>query len=212
MSFASLSKTKTLESLSTIDSKRNESNYITKRLRPFNFQHELKVSQPGDVYEQEADQLADQIIRMPDKTVQRKYKSCRMKEDEVKISRKASVAGMEVSDDAASAMEAMRGGGVPLDQSTRNTMESNFGFDFGNVRIHTDERAASSAESVSALAYAMGNDIVFGQGQYQPNTSEGKRLIAHELSHVMQQSAYPKQDFIQRQHTGGHISIPDPPS
>ena len=79
-------------------------------------------------------------------------------------------------------------GGSSLDNDTRELMESRFGYDFSRVRIHTDERAAESAQSVNALAYTIGNDITFGDGQYQPNAVEGRRLLAHELTHVIQQS------------------------
>src|SRR5215207_8750406 len=67
-------------------------------------------------------------------------------------------------------------------------MESRFGHDFSKVRIHTGEIAARSANSVNAIAYTIGDDIVFEQGQYQPYTSKGRRLLAHELTHVVQQS------------------------
>jgi hypothetical protein len=66
-------------------------------------------------------------------------------------------------------------------------MESRFGYDFTNVRIHTNDRAARSAQYMTAVAYTLGNDIVFGKGRYQPNTLEGRRLLAHELTHVVQQ-------------------------
>ena len=68
-------------------------------------------------------------------------------------------------------------------------MESRFGYDFSSVRIHTGEMRCQSANSVNALAYAVGNDIVFGEGQYQPNSLQGSRLLAHELTHVMQQKS-----------------------
>jgi len=78
--------------------------------------------------------------------------------------------------------------GQPLDAGTRAFMEPRFGHDFSQVRVHTDARAAESAQAVNALAYTVGRDVVFGTGQYAPGTSDGKRLIAHELSHVVQQS------------------------
>jgi hypothetical protein len=79
--------------------------------------------------------------------------------------------------------------GSSLDSSTKEFLETRFGgYDFSNVKIHTDGTAAKSAESLNAVAYAVGNNIVFGQGQYRPSTIEGKRLLAHELSHVIQQS------------------------
>lgn len=78
--------------------------------------------------------------------------------------------------------------GQPLDHPTRNWMEPRFGHDFSNVRVHTDNRAAESARSVNADAYTVGNNVVFGDGQYAPGEFRGQRLIAHELTHVLQQS------------------------
>ena len=76
----------------------------------------------------------------------------------------------------------------PLDASTRSMMEPRFGQDFSQVRVHTDSRAAESAQAVNALAYTVGRDIVFGAGQYAPQSSPGRNLLAHELTHVVQQS------------------------
>lgn len=84
--------------------------------------------------------------------------------------------------------EVLRSPGQPLDATTRAFMEPRFGHDFSRVRVHTDERAASSAEAVNALAYTVGNDIVFGAKRYAPTSQEGKSLIAHELTHTIQQS------------------------
>src|SRR5262249_41437454 len=78
--------------------------------------------------------------------------------------------------------------GQPLDAATRARMEARFGVDFGAVRIHTDVQAARSAEAVEALAYTVGDDLVFAAGAYSPGTPDGQRLIAHELAHVVQQS------------------------
>lgn len=83
--------------------------------------------------------------------------------------------------------EVLGSSGQPLDASTRAFMESRFGQDFSHVRVHTDERAAESARAVNALAYTAGHDVVFQAGQYAAGTSEGRRLIAHELAHVVQQ-------------------------
>jgi hypothetical protein len=77
--------------------------------------------------------------------------------------------------------------GAPLSESTRALMEPRFGHDFSGVRVHTDDRAAESAAAVNAHAYTVGQDVVFAPGQYQPETETGNALIAHELSHVMQQ-------------------------
>ena len=83
------------------------------------------------------------------------------------------------------------GGGSPLDASTRSTMESAFGTSFGDVRVHTDDKASGSAEAVGANAYTVGSDMVFKKGQYDPGSSQGQKTIAHELSHVVQQSKGP---------------------
>lgn len=84
--------------------------------------------------------------------------------------------------------EVLRSPGRPMDAVARSFMEPRFGHDFGKVRIHTDERSAESARSINAMAYTVGHDVVFGSGLYRPESTEGKRLLAHELTHVMQQS------------------------
>ena len=83
--------------------------------------------------------------------------------------------------------EVLRSPGQPLDATTRAFMEPHFGHDFSGVRVHTDVKAAESARAVNALAYTVGSDVVFGNGQYVPQSNEGRRLMAHELTHVVQQ-------------------------
>jgi outer membrane protein OmpA-like peptidoglycan-associated protein len=83
--------------------------------------------------------------------------------------------------------EVLSSPGQPLDAEIQAFMEPRFGYDFSGVRVHTDTRAAESARSVNALAYTVGRDVVFGAGQYMPKTMTGKRLMAHELTHVVQQ-------------------------
>ena len=78
--------------------------------------------------------------------------------------------------------------GQRLDPNTRRFMEASFGHDFGAVRLHTDKRATDSADAVNASAYTIGEDIVIGKGQPSPETFDGKKLLAHELAHVVQQS------------------------
>jgi hypothetical protein len=78
--------------------------------------------------------------------------------------------------------------GHPLDQRTRNVMEPRFGIDFSDVRVHTDSRAAQSADALAANAYTTGRDIYFAAGKYAPQSLEGKHLLAHELTHTVQQS------------------------
>jgi hypothetical protein len=81
--------------------------------------------------------------------------------------------------------------GEPLDRETRAVMESRLGHDFSKIRIHSDMAAAASARALDARAYTFGRDIVFGAGELAPETSEGRRLLAHELVHAVQQRAAP---------------------
>ena len=83
--------------------------------------------------------------------------------------------------------DVLRSSGEPLDATTRAYFEPRFGHDFSGVRVHANPEAADSVRSVGALAYTVGPDVVFGAGQYQPHSFAGRRLIAHELTHVVQQ-------------------------
>jgi len=98
------------------------------------------------------------------------------------------------------------GGGSALDAGTRATMESAFGTSFEGVRIHTDERASRSAESVGANAYTVGSDVVFRSGQFDPGSATGQRTIAHELAHVVQQ----QQGAVDGTDAAGGIRVSDP--
>jgi hypothetical protein len=98
------------------------------------------------------------------------------------------------------------GGGSSLDDGTRSTMESAFGQSFDDVRVHTDDRASKSAESVGANAYTVGSDIVFKSGQFDPGSASGQRTIAHELAHVVQQSLGP----VEGTDAPGGIRVSDP--
>lgn len=157
-------------------------------------QAKLRVSQPGDVYEQEADRIADQIMRMSGPAKQAPCAACAAgktgcaqcdAEPIGVLRRRAAVPdAVETPANFGTAL----GSGRPLDHQSRRFFEPRFGVELGQVRIHTDHRAAQSAQAVNALAFTIGRDIVFGQGQYAPATEPGKRLLAHELAHVMQQA------------------------
>jgi hypothetical protein len=112
------------------------------------------------------------------------------KREELPLQRKAETSG-EILVDPAVIDDVLRSPGRPLDADTRRFMERRIGFDFGRVRLHTDARAAASARSLSAKAYTVGSDVVFAAGRYAPGTTEGRRLLAHELAHVVQQSPEP---------------------
>lgn len=99
-----------------------------------------------------------------------------------------------------------RGGGEPLDKSVRSSMESSFGQDFGDVRVHTDSQASKSAEAVGANAYTVGSDIVFRSGHFDTASPTGQRTIAHELSHVVQQRSGP----VDGTEAPGGIRLSDP--
>ena len=88
--------------------------------------------------------------------------------------------------------EVLQSSGEPLEGATRALMEERFGYDFGNVRIHRDARAADSARAVNAHAYTVGRDIVFNSNTFAPDTDSGRRLLVHELTHVVQQGATPQ--------------------
>ena len=111
--------------------------------------------------------------------------------EEIPVQRRAESAFYNEQEAAPEVESAISSSGRPLDRETRRYMESRIGFDFSKVRIHTDSRAAASAKSLNARAYTVGNNVVFGPGRFAPNTTEGRRLLAHELTHVVQQGASP---------------------
>jgi hypothetical protein len=144
----------------------------------------LKIGQPRDIYEQEADRVADAVMRMPEPQVQRQAEE---EEEEILQAKQMGNTTPEVANDLESQIQGIRGGGQPLPQSTRAFFEPRFGYDFSQVRVHTDAQAAESARAMNAQAYTIGNDVVFAQGQYAPGIFTGKRLLGHELTHVLQQ-------------------------
>jgi hypothetical protein len=167
--------------------------------RPIFFQPKLTVNQPNDQYGQEADSMADRVMRMPDSSadenaffkpsitsVQRKCQHC--EEEEKTLHRKeSSTAETNGGHQLDTYVGSLHASGQPLPESSRKFFEPRFGRDFSNVRIHNDSVAAKSAQSINALAYTTGKNIVFNSGQYSPDTESGKRLMAHELTHVVQQ-------------------------
>jgi hypothetical protein len=164
------------------------------------FQPKLTVGPTDDVYEKEADAVAEKVMRMENQgvvqpklaisSVQRTCAEC-AQEDEKEVQRKSSGASQtEVPSVVRDVVSS--GGGTKMSDGSRSTMENNFGYDFSNVRIHTGTIATKSAQSINALAYTSGNNIVFNQGQYSPETNSGKKLLAHELTHVIQQKAADK--------------------
>lgn len=123
--------------------------------------------------------------------LQRKCSACEQEEEQHKISRKA-VSGGEVTQAAEvspAVGEVLRSPGRPLEGSVRGFFEERFGYDFAQVRVHTDAKAAASARSVGALAYTVGPHIVFGRSHFDTDTTGGRHLLAHELAHTVQQGS-----------------------
>ena len=190
-------------------------------------QAKLKVGQPGDIYEQEADRVAEQVMRTAEPGVQRQaeeeeelvqtksiaeqntplaqrqveegeeeglvqpklvanteYYSIQRQvddeEDEEEFLQTKELTGhnAEIIPDLEFRIQAIRGGGEPLPESVRTYFEPRFSHDFSRVRVHTDSKAAESARAVNARAFTVGQNMVFGAGEYMPETMEGKTLLA----------------------------------
>jgi hypothetical protein len=203
---------------------------VQQMLRSGMIQAKLRINPPDDKYEQEADRVADRIMRMPNTlsagtaftgyshgiSIQRACLLC----DEEKLHRlplgeEAALEEESVEEKVAMEKEPMgerillkkktfgetpgvtpmlagqikslRGGGRPLSKSLRSFFEPRFERDFSDVRIHTDSKAAQLARSIGARAFTLGRNIIFSEGEYSPETSSGKRLLAHELTHFVQQ-------------------------
>lgn len=147
--------------------------FVAKKQVVTGIQAKLQVSRSGDAAEIEADSVADQVVNgefiAPGK-----------------VSRKSNgIKTMSVTEETAGQVNNISGG-APLSESDRSYFEPRFGTDFSNVRIHTDDRADHMAQSINAKAFTKGNDIVFAKGHYQPGGNTGKKLLAHELAHVVQ--------------------------
>lgn len=145
--------------------------------------------------------LSPPIAESRPNTLQRKCSEC---EEEV-VQRKINTAAPAFAPAPRIVHDVLSSPGRPLDRSARKFMEGRFQRDFSRVEVHTDSRAAASAKASQARAYTVGEHIVFGDGEYMPETSEGRRLLAHELAHVAQQQGAPR--VVRRvQTTGAPIS------
>lgn len=200
-------------------------------------QTKLTVNEPGDQYEQEADQVAKDVMTMPDpvqregmeeeelqmKSIQREEmpeeEELQMKaiqregleeEEELQmksiqregleeeeemmqakrisdVQRDSSAAVPSVSEDMESQIQGAKGGGQALPDDTRDFLEPRFGQDFSDVRVHTGSEASDLSNSLQARAFTTGSDIFFRDGDYNPSSDAGRELLAHELTHVVQQ-------------------------
>lgn len=198
-------------------------------------QPKLTINQPGDRYEQEADRVAEDVMRTPDPKgahsmstaatgdqLQRKCAcsgsgtECEKCKQEEGVLQRTATNGANLHTGAPAVVnDVLRGSGEPLAPETRRFMEPRFGADFSHVLIHRGPRAAESAAAVNALAYTVGNNIVFASGQYKPTSRSGEKLLAHELAHVVQQG--PASPGRQTSGDGGggnsaHITQNSPPA
>lgn len=149
--------------------------------KSFLIQPKLTINTPGDVYEQEADAMANKVMRMANGSSQTMSSDIMRKESSANM-------GMPVSNSFVNNLNNSKGSGSTLPKSTKGFMENAFSTDFSNVKIHNDAKANNLSQNINAKAFTHGNDIYFGAGQYSPNSYSGKSLLAHELTHTLQQS------------------------
>ncbi|MFD2567827.1 eCIS core domain-containing protein [Pseudotenacibaculum haliotis] len=214
-------------------------------------QPKLKVGQPGDKYEVEADKAADSIVAnskaspnsfiAPSQTVQKQSEEdIQKQENEQEIQQKPVVdkitPGVQLKENSIlqknqeeevqqkeeevqekeennvqkqssgagdtsgieNSLSNSKGGGSPLDTGTRSEMESGFGADFSDVRVHNDSNAVQMNQELGSQAFTNGSDIYFNEGKYDPSSDSGKHLLAHELTHTVQQGASPSSDTVQK--------------
>ena len=176
-----------------------------------NVQTKLTIGRPDDPYEKEADAMADKIqdsktspepeITGGTSNLQRKEEPSpffnqitpliqRQEEEEEMVQAKSNTkAGNKVNSNFEQSLQSSKGAGSPMSAGVRNDMEGHFGADFSGVSIHTDSRAESMSKSINAQAFTHGSDIYFNSGKYQPESKEGRHLLAHELTHTVQQGA-----------------------
>ena len=156
-----------------------------KRIQREGEEEEEVMAKRIDRQEDEEEVMAKRIDRMGEEEMQEDEEEVMAK----RIDRKSSEDGFDVSGEVEDRIENARGSGASLDDNTREQMEGAFGADFSNVRIHTGSEASDLSNSVQARAFTTGSDIFFNEGQYNPNSSDGKELLAHELTHTVQQGA-----------------------
>ena len=143
--------------------------------KPIRLHAKLKINQPGDEYEREADYLADKVMNIKEPFI-------KTKEQNKNKQRLPFVKNHQPD------IKHPIGGGQPLSQQTRDFFEPRFGYDLSKVRTYTDDKAAQEAELLQASAFTSGNDIFFGKGNFAPHNSYGRKLLTHELAHVVNPS------------------------
>jgi hypothetical protein len=187
-------------------------------IMPPPIQRKAIVSSPGDAHEREADEVADKVIRMAEPApigsapAVRRGEGAQPASDELPALQPkcAPFASADATSDAGLGARAVERGGQPLSGEIRSYFEPRFRHDFGSVRVHTGSEAAETAHAFGARAFTLGRHIVFGAGEYGPSTTAGRRLLAHELTHVVQQrSGLAPGAQVQRQANVGSTQVFD---
>jgi len=192
-----------------IDSRRpmRQAARVKSLLRSNRLQPKLTVGQPGDKFEREADAVADRVVRMSDADVAQRVETgtvqplriqgrcsacakgegCSGPEERVRAKEQPGETP-QLGAALESRVARLQSGGRPLEAATRSFFEPRFGRQLSDIRIHDDRMAASAASSLNAKAFTIGKDIVFGAEEYHPESTRGKHLLAHEITHVLQQA------------------------
>jgi hypothetical protein len=163
-------------------------------------QPKLVIGKPHDRFEREADQTAERLVQSrpliqlqpeekEEEAIQAEGLTQRQAEEEEEAIQGKGLIQRQAEEEVERGLSLSKSGGVPLKEGTRAEMEGHFDADFSSVRLHTDTHAASMSRALSAQAFTQGNHIYFGAGKYDPGSTAGKKLIAHELTHVVQQGA-----------------------
>ncbi|MGF6641352.1 DUF4157 domain-containing protein [Paraburkholderia sp. MM6662-R1] len=190
-----------------------------------NIQLKLALGSVDDPLEHEADRIAESVMRtpMPEFTItgsavqlSRKCEACE-KDERGQVQAKPVGPTIGGADASPIVTEVLSSSGQRLDTSTRSFFEPRFNHDFSHVRVHADDRAAVAANAIGARAFAIGHDLVFGNGNFSPNTESGRWLLSHELAHVVQtdgrsEATRPIRETVLRQSTAasGSPGSPDP--
>lgn len=161
-------------------------------------QTKVTANVPGDEYEQEADRVAEEVMEMPESAVRRTadgeeeesiQTKLRLREKKDEPAETEADDGGTVSADFEARLSRSKQSGSPLPNEMRRFMEKRMGHDFGTIKVHTDSHAVQMNEELGAQAFAHGKDIFFNKGKFDPSAATGKRLLAHELAHTVQQNA-----------------------
>ena len=162
---------------------------------------EEKVQSQKDENIQESKKIEPTPIiqQQPEEEVQAKEEEEIQEKEDEEVLQKQAASGVGDASGIESSLSSSKGGGSPLDAGTKNEMESGFGADFSSVRVHNDSNAVQMNQELGSQAFTNGNDIYFNEGKYNPESNSGKHLLAHELTHTVQQGASPNSNAVQKE-------------